>query len=195
MTPRRFSRGPGWLILPPMTQLLLILLRLLFPRDLVARMRELTRRFVLDLLDISQDQQKLADLKTFPEARLWLASRIAFTEEAVHTLIHERARQILGLPYIFTPATRNTRRATRGRCRSCCSASNASSRSTPMSSAWPNAALTASSRTWSRTPSVCALRAHPPPPRSARWRQHSCSHSTSRLPPPVLCTGGVNAQR
>lgn len=90
-----------------MTALFLALLPILFPLEVVARMRALTRRFVGELHAISEGPLKLADLRNIPEARAWFERRSVFTGEAVHLLIHARARQILGLPYIYTRRNRD----------------------------------------------------------------------------------------
>lgn len=94
-------------MLQPMTALFLACLCILFPLDVVARMRVLTRRFVSELHATSEDLLKLADLANIPEARAWFEGRNAFAEEAVHLLIHARPRQILSLPYIYTHRNRN----------------------------------------------------------------------------------------
>jgi hypothetical protein len=94
-------------MLPRMISLFLALLRILFPLDVVARMRELTLWFVAEFDAVRHDPPKLADLANIPAAPAWLEGRIAFTEKAGQLLIHERARQILGLPDIHARRSRD----------------------------------------------------------------------------------------
>jgi hypothetical protein len=100
-----------------MTAPFLALLPTLFLLDVVARMRERTRRFVGELHAIAQDPLKLADLRNLPEARAWFEGRIAFTEEAVHLLIHERAGRSSASPAFTHAATATARPSALGLCR------------------------------------------------------------------------------
>ncbi len=82
-----------------MVELFLALLRILFPLDPVARLREVTRFFINRLIeDIATFR---VELETSPEARAILEGQIASAEDGLQQLIHERARQIAGLPFVF----------------------------------------------------------------------------------------------
>ena len=74
-----------------MFQLLLTLLRILVPLDPVAQLREVTRFFITSLLE---------DLETCPDCSMRLEGQIASAEDGIQQSIHERARQIAGLPFI-----------------------------------------------------------------------------------------------
>ena len=86
-----------------MVSLLLTLLRVLFPLDPVARLREITRDYINWLVSCLEDEQKLEDLHTNPLARAGFAAHIIVAEHGVNLLIHDRARQLAGLPFLYRP--------------------------------------------------------------------------------------------
>ena len=86
-----------------MVSLLLTLLRILFPLDPVARLREVTRDYINWLVACLADERKLADLRHNPLARAGFAAHILVAEHGVNLLIHDRARQLAGLPFLYTP--------------------------------------------------------------------------------------------
>ena len=85
-----------------MTELFLVLLRILFPLDPVARLREITREYLNWLVTCLEDPQKLNDFLTNPEACAGVEAHVIVIEHGVQLLINERARQIAGLPFIYT---------------------------------------------------------------------------------------------
>lgn len=97
-----------------MYALFFVLLRILFPLDPVARLREVTRDYLGELIGYLEDPLGLEELQTDPFARASLEAEIAVAEHGVQLLIHERARQIAGQPFVFTsrmqmPALRRAR--------------------------------------------------------------------------------------
>ena len=97
---------------------LIVLLRILFPLDPVAQLREVTRWFISGILDMLADPQWIAEFEEYPDARAMLEGMIASAEEGVKLLIHERACQILGMPYVYTrrPQEHPPRRGRQPRC-------------------------------------------------------------------------------
>jgi len=85
-----------------MTELFLVLLRILFPLDPVARLREITREYLNWLVTCLEDPQKLNDFLTNPETCAGVEAHVIVIEHGVQLLINERARQIAGLPFIYT---------------------------------------------------------------------------------------------
>ena len=85
-----------------MTELFLVLLRILFPLDPVARLREVTRDYIHWLVACLEDPQKLDDFLNTPEACAGVEAHVIVIEHGVQLLITERARQIAGLPFIYT---------------------------------------------------------------------------------------------
>ena len=86
-----------------MVDLLLILMRILFPLDPVARLREVTRDYLGEIGSWLENPLCLDDLRTDPQLCALLEAHIIVAEYGVHLLIHERARQLAGLPFIYTP--------------------------------------------------------------------------------------------
>ncbi len=84
-----------------MFQLLLTLLRILFPLDPVAQLREVTRIFITSLLEDLETPDRLQHLETCPDCRMKMEGQIASAEDGIQQAIHERARQIAGLPFIY----------------------------------------------------------------------------------------------
>ena len=80
---------------------LIVLLRILFPLDPVAQLREVTRWFISGIIDMLADPRWIAEFEEFADARAMLEGMIASAEEGVKLLIHERACQILGMPYWY----------------------------------------------------------------------------------------------
>ena len=85
-----------------MTELFLVLLRILFPLDPVARLREITREYLNWLVTCLEGPAKLNDVLTNPEACAGVEAHVIVIEHGVQLLINERARQIAGLPFIYT---------------------------------------------------------------------------------------------
>ncbi len=86
-----------------MIDLLITLLRILFPLDPIARLREITRNYINAIVTCLEDPIRRETIRNTPHLCAKLETDIAALEHGVHLLIHERARQILGLPYIYTP--------------------------------------------------------------------------------------------
>ncbi|RYY95879.1 MAG: hypothetical protein EON61_22045, partial [Alphaproteobacteria bacterium] len=86
-----------------MSKLFIILLRLLFPFDKVGRSREFMRGWLQMVMGWVMDPINIADFEDYPEDRAWLEGHIAATEYGMQVLIWERAREMLGLPFIFIP--------------------------------------------------------------------------------------------
>ncbi len=81
---------------------LIVLLRILFPLDPVAQLREVTRYFISGIIDMLANPAWIEEFAIYPDARAMLEGMIASAEEGIKLLIHERACQILGLPYHYT---------------------------------------------------------------------------------------------
>ncbi|RYZ07486.1 MAG: hypothetical protein EON61_13320 [Alphaproteobacteria bacterium] len=86
-----------------MIKLFIILLRLLFPFDKVGRSREFMRGWLQMVMGWVMAPINIADFEDYPEDRAWLEGHIAATEYGMQVLIWERAREMLGLPFIFIP--------------------------------------------------------------------------------------------
>ena len=86
-----------------MSKLFGILLRLLFPFDKVGRSREFMRGWLQMVMGWVMDPINIADFEDYPEDRAWLEGHIAATEYGMQVLVWERAREMLGLPFIFIP--------------------------------------------------------------------------------------------
>jgi hypothetical protein len=86
-----------------MIDLLITLLRILFPLDPVARLREITRDYINAIVSCLEDPIRREAIRNTPHLCAKLDADIAVLEHGIHLLIHERARQILGLPYTYTP--------------------------------------------------------------------------------------------
>ena len=84
-----------------MSKLFGILLRLLFPFDKVGRSREFMRGWLQMVMGWVMDPINIADFEDYPEDRAWLEGHIAATEYGMQVLIWERAREMLGLPFIY----------------------------------------------------------------------------------------------
>ncbi|MDP3493604.1 MAG: hypothetical protein Q8R82_10850, partial [Hyphomonadaceae bacterium] len=89
-------------ILPPMVDLLLTLLRILFPLDPVARLREITRDYISQIMGWLDDPFDVEEIAHREDLREILEAHIIAAEHGVQLLITERARQIAGLPFIYT---------------------------------------------------------------------------------------------
>jgi hypothetical protein len=86
-----------------MGQMLLILLRILFPLDPVARTRELMRNWLGMVMSWVADPEELEAYAYWSEDRAKLESCICFLEYAMQVLIHDRACQMLGQRYVHVP--------------------------------------------------------------------------------------------
>ena len=86
-----------------MIDLLITLLRILFPHDPVARLSEITRAYISGIVTCLADPARRETIANTPHLCAKLDADIAALEHGIHLLIHERARQILGLPYTYTP--------------------------------------------------------------------------------------------
>jgi len=86
-----------------MGQMLLILLRILFPLDPVARTRELMRNWLGMVMSWVADPEELEAYAYWSEDRAKLESCICFLEYAMQVLLHDRSQQILGLRYVHIP--------------------------------------------------------------------------------------------
>ncbi len=86
-----------------MGQMFLILLRILFPLDPVARFRELMRSWLGLVMSWVADPEELASYAYWPKDRAKLESCICFLEYAMQVLIHDRTRQMLGQRYVYMP--------------------------------------------------------------------------------------------
>ena len=86
-----------------MGQMFLILLRILFPLDPVARYRELMRSWLGMVMSWVDDPEELASYAYWSEDRAKLESCICFLEYAMQVLIHDRTRQMLGQRYVYMP--------------------------------------------------------------------------------------------
>mgnify|MGYP006362032295 FL=1 len=86
-----------------MVDLLVTLLRILFPLDPVARLREITRDYLQEIMGWLDDPFKVAEIASRPDYCEILEAHIITAEHGVQLLITERARQIAGLPFIYTP--------------------------------------------------------------------------------------------
>ncbi len=86
-----------------MGQMLLILMRILFPLDPVARYRELMRSWLGMVMGWVADPEELEAYAYWSEDRAKLESCICFLEYATQVLLHDRARQMLGLRYVYSP--------------------------------------------------------------------------------------------
>ncbi|HPI48645.1 MAG TPA: hypothetical protein PLH23_10285, partial [Hyphomonadaceae bacterium] len=72
-----------------MTELFLVLLRILFPLDPVARLREITREYLNWLVTCLEDPQKLNDFLTNPETCAGVEAHVIVIEHGVQLLINE----------------------------------------------------------------------------------------------------------
>jgi hypothetical protein len=86
-----------------MGQMLLILLRILFPLDPVARTRELMRNWLGMVMSWVADPEELEAYAYWSEDRARLESCICFLEYAMQVLLHDRASQMLGQRYVHIP--------------------------------------------------------------------------------------------
>ena len=86
----------------PMTELFLVLLRILFPLDPVARLREVTRDYISQIMGWLDDPLDVAEIARRPDWLEILEAHIIVAENGVELLITERARQLAGLPFIYT---------------------------------------------------------------------------------------------
>jgi hypothetical protein len=86
-----------------MGQMLLILLRILFPLDPVARTRELMRSWLGMVISWAADPEELEAYAYWSEDRARLESCICFLEYAMQALLHDRAQQMLGQRYVHVP--------------------------------------------------------------------------------------------
>ncbi len=86
-----------------MVDLLVTLLRILFPLDPVARLREITRDYLQEIMGWLDDPFKVAEIASRPDYCEILEAHIITAEHGVQLLITERARQLAGLPFIYTP--------------------------------------------------------------------------------------------
>ncbi len=86
-----------------MIDLLITLLRILFPLDPVARLREITRDYINVIVSCLEDPTRRETIAATPRMCAKLEADIAALEHGIRLLIHERARQIIGLPYTYTP--------------------------------------------------------------------------------------------
>ena len=85
-----------------MVDLLLTLLRVLFPLDHVARLREITRDYISQIMGWLDDPLDVEEIHHREDLREILEAHIIAAEHGVQLLITERARQIAGLPFIYT---------------------------------------------------------------------------------------------
>jgi hypothetical protein len=83
--------------------MLLILLRILFPLDPVARTRELMRNWLGMVMSWIADPEELEAYAYWSEDRAKLESCICFLEYAMQVLLHDRACQMLGQRYVHVP--------------------------------------------------------------------------------------------
>ena len=86
-----------------MVSLFLTLLRILFPLDPVARLREVTRDYLSEIMGWLDDPLDVQEIAQRPDWLEILEAHIIVAENGVELLITERARQIAGLPFIYTP--------------------------------------------------------------------------------------------
>ncbi len=84
-----------------MSHLFGILLRILFPFDKVGRSRELMRAWLNDIMSLVLDPLNTPCFETDAENRTWLEGHIAATEYGMQVLVWERAREMMGLPFIY----------------------------------------------------------------------------------------------
>ncbi|MDP3492893.1 MAG: hypothetical protein Q8R82_07250 [Hyphomonadaceae bacterium] len=85
-----------------MVDLLLTLLRILFPLDPIARLREITRDYISQIMGWLDDPFDVEEIHHREDLREILEAHIITAEHGVQLLITERARQIAGLPFIYT---------------------------------------------------------------------------------------------
>ncbi len=85
----------------------ILLLRILFPLDKVARSREFMRAWLQKIVSWVTDPEDIEGFAYWTDDRAKLEGHICALEYAMQVLIHERAREILGLPFIFFPRQRN----------------------------------------------------------------------------------------
>ena len=97
----------GRVILPPMGQMFILLLRILFPLDKVARSRELMRAWLQMVMGWVADPEDVEGFAYWADDRAKLEGHVCALEHAMQVLIHERARDLLGLPFIYFPRQRN----------------------------------------------------------------------------------------
>ena len=88
-----------------MTELFLVLLRILFPLDPVARLRELMRVWLRTVMGWLEDPEEREAYAYWAEDRARLESCICFLEYAMQVLLHDRARQTLGLRFILASSS------------------------------------------------------------------------------------------
>jgi hypothetical protein len=84
-----------------MGQLFILLLRILFPFDKVGRSRELMRGFLQMVMGWVMDPLQLADFEQDDKFRAWLEGYIAALEHNLQVLVWERAREMMGLRFIY----------------------------------------------------------------------------------------------
>ena len=77
-------------------------MRIFFPLHPVGQLHEVTRWFISGIIDMLADPDWIAEFELYSDARALLEGMIASAEEGVKLLIHERAYQILGMPYFYT---------------------------------------------------------------------------------------------
>jgi len=90
-----------------MGQMFILLLRILFPLDKVARSREFMRAWLQKIVSWVTDPEDIEGFAYWTDDRAKLEGHICALEYAMQVLIHERAREMLGLPFIFFPRQRN----------------------------------------------------------------------------------------
>jgi lysozyme len=90
-----------------MGQMFVLLLRILFPLDKVARSRELMRGWLQMVMGWVADPEDVEGFAYWTDDRAKLEGHVCALEYAMQGLIHERARDLLGLPFIYFPRQRN----------------------------------------------------------------------------------------
>ena len=90
-----------------MGQMFILLLRILFPLDKVARSREFMRGWIKLVMNWVRDPEDVEGFAYWSDDRARLEGHIAAVEYGLQILIWERARDMLGLPFLFIPRQHN----------------------------------------------------------------------------------------
>ena len=84
-----------------MGQLFILLLRIMFPFDKFGRSRELMRGWLQMVMGWVADPEDVEDFADWADGRAKLEGHICALENAMQILVWERAREMLGLPFIY----------------------------------------------------------------------------------------------